>query len=106
MQSQIPFPSPPTHVWSVEDTGIGEIGGSMQCKAGQPRKTLNPTYFIAPHTFLDKQPDPFSEKVPRAMRAPYLLEMLGGWNLLSAGHTGPATMEIRWSDTPVNRATN
>lgn len=67
MQSQTPLPSSPTHAWSIEDTGIGETGRSMQCEAGYPRKTLNPTYFIVPHTLLDKQPDPSSDKVPRAM---------------------------------------
>lgn len=102
MQSQAPLPSFPS--WSIENTGVGEIG--MQCEAVYPEKTLNPTYFIVPHTFLDKQPDPSSEKVSRALWAPYLLEMLGGCNLLSAGHTAPSTMEVHWSGTRVNRATN
>lgn len=44
MQSQTPLLSPPA--WSTEDTGIGEIG--MQCKAGYPGKTLNPTKFPTP----------------------------------------------------------
>lgn len=64
MQSDT-LPSPPTHAWSIEDTGVGEIG--MQCEAGYPGKTLNPTYFTAPHTFLDKQPDASSEKALRTM---------------------------------------
>lgn len=36
MQSHTPLPSPPTHAWSIEDTGIGELG--TQCKAGPQGK--------------------------------------------------------------------
>lgn len=99
MQSQTPLPSPPA--WS---TGYRYWGDRHAMQGWIPRENSKPSQ--VPHTFLDKQPDPSSEKVSRAMWAPYLLELLGGCNLLSAGLTGPTTMEVHWSDTPVNRATN